>query len=306
MQDQLSTITQKLRLDIDRYKSAILQAGMAANGALCTCDLFFWFTANRSAAITSAFTDAIESRNHFVGPALVRIQMSSLLTLYAANYHERGPHEFVEEWMKGKVVSQMHDNSADGGKRMHDGYLLQRIDKEIPDHVGSISDLYGVASGWVHLDPKFFHSLTQMFSEDGKVQFRLFGTQFEIPMMKTQDELNWVVNMISINNLMIGKLLMWASCKQGMWGGLTNEEFQMSTIKIDRLETVATANGLEAVLLDRGNIGGSKRFLLWVNETNPKKNLAYVEFPTRKQAEDFTNWYFQNLSEAHASTPTTE
>ena len=305
MQDQLSALTQNLRQDIDRYKSAILQAGMAANGALCICDLFFWFTANRSAAITSAFTDAIESRNHFVGPALVRIQLSSILTLYAAHYHERGPHEFVEEWMKGKAVSQMRDNSADGGKLMRDGNLLQRIDEELPDHVGSISELYGVASGWIHLDPKFFRSLTQMFSEDGQAQFRLFGTQFDIPMMKTQDELNWVESMISINNLMIARLLMWASCKQEMWGGLTNEEFRMSTIKIDRLEIVATANGLEAVLLDRGNVGASKRFLLWVNETNPKKNLVYVEFPTREQAKDFTNWYFQNLREAHASTPTT-
>ena len=299
-------MTQNLRQDIDRYKSAILQSGMAANGALCTCDLFFWFTANRSAAITSAFTDAIERRNHFVGPALVRIQMASLLTLYAAHYHERGPHEFVEEWMKGKAVSQMHDNSADGGKLMRDGYLLQRIDKELPDHVGSISELYGVASGWIHLDPKFFHSLTQTVSEDGKFQFRLFGPQFDIPVMKTKDELNWARSMLSINNLMIANLLMWASCKQEMWGGSTDEGFQTSTFKIDQLEAVAVANGLEATMLDRGNVGDVNRFLLWVNKTNPKKNLAYVAFATREQAETFAEWYFHNLSDAHSQTSIAE
>ena len=298
MQDQTTIMVQDLRLDIDRYQSVMLQSGLAANGALCACDLFFWFIAARSAAITSVFADTIENRNHFVSPSLLRTQLSGLLTLYAAQYHEKGPHEFVEEWMKGAAVGQMFDNRSSGGKRMTDGNLLKRIDQELPNAVGSIEKLYAMTSGWVHIDPKFFHSLTQDVGEDGKVQLRLFGPQFDIPQMKAEDEQNWVQSMLSINNLMIAKLLMWAACKQQIWSALTSEEFHPSSFKVDRLEIVGTTGELEAVLLDRGNVTDGKRFLVWINETNPKKNLAYLEFPVREQAETFVKWYLQELGDA--------
>ena len=61
----------------------------------------------------------------------------------------------------------MLDDSGNGGRLMRDGHLLKRIDDELLDHVGSIGELYGMASGWVHLDPKFFHALTQFVGEEG-------------------------------------------------------------------------------------------------------------------------------------------
>ena len=298
MPDEISILVQNLRQDVERYKGAMLQAGLAANGSLCTCDLFFWFIAKRSAAITSAFADAIQQRNHFVSPALVRMQLSSLLGLYAAQCHEQGPHEFVEDWMKGKAMSQMRDNGTTGGQLMRDGHLLKRIDDELPDDAGSIEELYGMASGWVHLDPKFFHALTQSVGEKGQVQFLLYGPEYEIPHLNKDDERNWSISMLSINNLMMGRLLMWAACKQNVWGGLTSDDFEMSPVKINQPETVIAANGLEAVLLDRGEVDDGERFLLWVNAVNPKRNLAYVGFPKMEQANTFANWYFQNLSDA--------
>ena len=269
MQDQLTTMVKKLRQDTDRYKRANMQSGMAANGALCTCDLFFWFVAQRSAAITSVFADVLESRNHFVGPALVRMQLSGLLTLYAANYHGKGTHEFVEEWMKGNTVGQMRDDSTDGGKLMNEKYLLQRIDKGLSAAVGSTGKLYGIASGWVHLDPKFFGSLIQNIGDNGDFQFRLYSEQFSIPRMKTDDELNWATNMIHINNLMVAKLFMWASCKQGAWGGLASVDYSTTTIEIPRFDTIVETNGLEIILLDRGGADDEPRFLLWVNQKTP-------------------------------------
>ena len=294
MQDQFTAMVQQLRQDTDRYKRAIMQSSMAAKGAFCTCDFFFWFIAKRSAAITSVFADILESRNHFVGPALVRMQLSGLLALYAARYHEKGPHEFVEEWMNGKAVSQMRDNSANGGELMREGHLLQRIDKELSDAVGSIEKLYGAASGWIHLDPKFFMSVIESIRDNGEFQFSLYSVQFTIPSLKTGDEVNWATSMISINNLIIANLLMWASCKQGMWGGHAGINYSTSTIEIPRFDTLVETNGLEFILLDRGGADDEARFFLWVNQKTPKKNLAYLTFDTKEQAEVFTDWYVQN------------
>ena len=299
MQDQLTAMVQKLREDTDRYKRAVMQSSMAAKGAFCTCDLFFWFIAKRSAAITSVFVDVLESRNHFVGPALVRMQLSGLLTLYAANYHEKGTHEFVEDWMKGTAVGQMLDDSANGGKLMREGHLLGRIDKELPAAVGSIGKLYGVASGWVHLDPKCFGSLIQSIGDNGDFQLLLYSDQFTIPSMKADDELNWATSMISINNLLVAKLLMWASCKQGMWGGPTNVDFSTSTIEVPRCDTLVETDEWEIVLLDRGGADQEARFLLWVNQKTPKKNLAYLTFDAKEQAEVFTDWYVQILPKSY-------
>ena len=305
MQDQLTAIVQKLSEDTDRYKRTVMQSSMAAEGAFCTCDFFFWFIAKRSAAITNVFVDMLESRNHFVGPALVRMQLSGLLTLYAANYHQKGTHEFVKDWMNGTAVSQMLDDSANGGKLMREGHLLERIYKELTAAVGNIGKLYGVASGWVHLDPQFFRSLIQSFGDNREFQLLLSSDQFTIPSMKTVDELNWATSMISINNLIVGKLLMWASCKQDMWGGPTDVDYSTSVIEIHRFDTMVETNGMEIILMDRGGKDDEARFLLWVNQKTPKKNLAYLTFNTKEQADAFTDWYVQNLPKPCTQIPYT-
>ena len=230
----------------------------------------------------------------------MRLQLSSVLGLQAARYHEKGLHECVEEWMKGKPFSQMLDDSGNGGRLMRDGHLLKRIDDELPDHVGSIGELYGMASGWVHLDPKFFHALTQFVGEEGPVQFLLYGSEYEIPRLQVEDERNWAINMLSINNLIIGHLIAWSACKQEIWGHFkwarTGDE--ISTVKIEPQEIVVKFNGLEAVLVEQGDVHESERFSLWVNSTSPSKNLAYAKFGTKAQAEEFASWYIQNISES--------
>lgn len=297
MHDAISNAVQGLRHDIKRFRNTTIQSAIAAQGALDHCDLFLWFVAQRSAAITSEFADAIEQRNHFISPALVRMQLSSLLGLYAANYHEKGAHEFVGEWMNGKAIANMLDNSPNGGKRMTDGHLLERIDQDLPNRVGSIEGLYGAASGWIHLDPRFFYSLTEEIDDDGHFKFRLYGRQFTIPPMAVKDELTWVQSMVSINNLITAKLLSWAACKQEMFGGLTNVDEETGTVEILPLETVGDVNGFEAVLLPQARQNEGAIFSLWINDTKitPKRNLAYVVFPTKEQAMEFANWYIRIL-----------
>jgi len=293
MDEEISNAVQRLRHDIARFRNATLQSAMAAQGAHDHCDLFLWFVARRSAAITSEFADAIEQRNHFVGPALVRMQLSSLLGLYAANYHQDGAHEFVGEWMNGKAISNMLDNSPDGGKRMTEGRLLNLIDQELPNSVGSIGGLYGAASGWIHLDPKFFYSLIEKVDDDGRFEIRLYGEQFTIPPMTVNDELTWVQSMVSINNLIIAKLLSWAACKQERFGEITNVEEETGTVEILPLEGVGDVNGFEAVLLPQATQDEGAIFSLWINDTEarPKRNLAYVVFPARELAMEFANQY---------------
>lgn len=303
MHDEISNALKGLRHDIERFRNAALQSASAAQGALDHCDLFLWFVAQRSAAITSEFADAIERRNHFVAPALVRMQLSSLLGLYAANYHEKDAHEFVGEWMNGKAIGSMLDNSPGGGKRMTEGRLLERIDQELPNRVGSIGGLYGASSGWIHLDPKFFHSLTEKIDDDGRFEFRLYGEQFTIPPMTVKDELTWVRSLVGINNLIVAKLLSWAACKQEMFGKITNNGEETGTIEILSLEIVGDLNGFEAVLLPQATQDEGVTFSLWINDTKitPKRNLAYVVFPTRELAVEFANQYVRILLTAETA-----
>ena len=137
-------------------------------------------------------------------------------------------------------------------------------------------------------------SVIESIRDNGEFQFSLYSVQFTIPSLKTDDELNWATSMISINNLIIANLLMWASCKQGMWGGHARINYSTSTIEIPRFDTLVETNGLEFILLDRGGADDEARFFLWVNQKTPKKNLAYLTFDTKEQAEVFTDWYVQN------------
>ena len=111
--------------------------------------------------------------------------------------------------------------------------------------------------------------------------------------MQIKDELNWAVSMTSINNLMIGKLLSWAACKQEMFGSAISVDQPMVAVEIVPQEVVVEVDGYEAVVLPLDVQGEGTRFSLWVNDTTtkPKRNLAYVVLPTMERAEEFANWY---------------
>ena len=301
MDEKLETLVQQLRYDEERYQRYLRLSGTVAGGSFCTCDHFFWFIVRRSKAITSTFADLMEQRNHFVAPALVRLQMSSLLGIQAGRCHEKGLHECVEEWMLGKAFPSMKD---DRGKPMSDGNLLKRLAEQITNSIGEISILYGVASGWVHLDPKFFYATLQHIGDDGEVSFLLDAPEHKIPSLGTEDEINWTVNMISINNLIIANLMRWTACKQEQWGHFkwTGDETTISGIRINPQEIIVQVENLEAILVAQDDAQENEKFVLWLNDTGPFRNVAFAKFATKEQAGHFATEYINHYLETKAAS----
>ena len=307
MDEKLVNLIQRLREQEERYRKCLMLSGSAAGGSFCTCDQFFYFIGRRSKAITATFADLMEQRNHFVAPALVRLQTSGLLGIQAARCHEKGLHECVEEWMGGKAFGSMKD---DRGEPMSESNLLKRIAEQIPNSIGEINTLYGVASGWVHLDPKFFYATLQRIGDDGEVSFLLDAPEHEIPLLGTEDEINWTVSMIGINNLVIANLIRWPACKQEQWGHFkwASGETTISGIRINPREFVFQAGTLEAALAEQDDDRENERFILWINDTAPFRNLAFVKCATKEQAKlfavEYMNQYLNTAErDAHDRIP---
>ena len=302
MDKKLEPMVQKLRDDEERYQRWIRLSGTVAGGSFCICDQFFWFIARRSKAFTATFADLMEQRNHFVAPALVRLQMSGLLGIQAGRCHEKGLHECVEEWMMGKAFASMKD---DRGKPMSEGNLMKRLAEQLPNSIWEINTLYGVASGWVHLDPKFFYATLQHVGDDGEVSFLLDAPEHKIPSLGTEDEINWAVNMISINNLIIANLMRWTACKQEQWGHFkwTEDETTICGIRINAQECLFQVEGIEAILVVQDDAHENERFVLWINGTGPFRNIVFAKFATKEQAEKFATEYINQYLETKVASP---
>ena len=185
--------------------------------------------------------------------------------------------------MTGVKFASMKD---DRGKPMSERNLMERIAEQIPNSIGKIDTLYGVASGWVHLDPIFFRSTLQDIGEDGEVSFLLDSPEHKIPSMSTEDEINWAYSMRGINNLVIANLMRWTACKQEQWGHFKGavHETAISGIRVNPQEVIVQVENLEAILASQDDAHENEKFVLWINNTSPPRNIAFVKFATKEQA----------------------
>ena len=178
----------------------------------------------------------------------------------------------------------------------------------IRNSVGEIDTLYGVASGWVHLDPKFFYATLQHIGEDGAVSFLLDAPEHKIPFLGIEDEINWAISMIGINNLIIGNLSRWPACKQEQWGHFkwAGDEKTISGIRINPQEFIFQAENLEAILAEQDGTRENEKFVLWINDTDPFRNIAFIKFATKEQAEKFATEYINQYFETKPTSPKEE
>jgi len=117
-------------------------------------DFFGMGVARRSLAMSSGFRSMIEQRNALCALPMVRMQLDTVLRLYAA-YFVTDHQKFCRDVLGGKQIDHM---KSDDGKLMKDSYLRDRVAQRNP----WVVNVYKLTSGWVHLSSRHIFEAMRM------------------------------------------------------------------------------------------------------------------------------------------------
>lgn len=148
------------RLDIFtslRHESKGLVAGVVGKNIL-TEDLFFTSAIGRSVDILDGLSILLKVRNLTCAGALVRLQLDNLMRVFAA-FISCDREKFMKDFLEGVPIRRMKDNE---GEKMNDFRLRRRLSEYYPE----INEIYGKASGYIHLSDAAFNKSWWMGKEE--------------------------------------------------------------------------------------------------------------------------------------------
>jgi len=124
------------------------QISSIEEGKQFTHDFVLWTVINYSFAIIDGFCQMVEQRNELCAGALLRLQIDSILRLYALTLVDDF-HGLLDALIKGKPWYKIKSIE---GKPLRDKYLCEKASERFP----WISSAYDAASGFVHLSKPHF------------------------------------------------------------------------------------------------------------------------------------------------------
>jgi hypothetical protein len=103
----LSKYIENFEKQIDDLKSIFVDG--ATNRSTTYLSIIIWAMLNRSIANVQGFIDAIKQRNFLLIPSILRLQLDSLIRLFAFNLVSN-PYDLAEKvWIKKKEFSEIKD-----------------------------------------------------------------------------------------------------------------------------------------------------------------------------------------------------
>jgi hypothetical protein len=157
---------EELLQHIDNTSKAIINLGrqlFKITPDLFTFDFLLIATLHRTVNINKAFTQCNRDNNFIAAAPLVRINMDSLLRLYAARISEYSMHEFSERVIKGEHIRNM--KSKDNNKqKLTDQFLVQSL-SEI-EGMKWVEKVYAAGNSFVHLSDSIVFSANSLKNID--------------------------------------------------------------------------------------------------------------------------------------------
>lgn len=134
---------------IDNKSRIIIRLGKqlsAIDVKLQPFDLFLIGALNRTANLNKAFTSLSREKNFIAAAALIRINLDSLLRLYAGRISEYDLNTFALKVMGGHHIKRM--KAYNGKEKLNDTYLVNQI-SQIED-MEWVKNIYESGNAFVH------------------------------------------------------------------------------------------------------------------------------------------------------------
>lgn len=202
-----STLTkEQLLAEIDNKSKAIINMGKqlsAITPHLETFDFLLIAALNRTVNISKAYTTLIRDNNFIAAAPLVRINLDTLLRLYASIVSEFDRNAFASKVIGGELIKKM--KFAGTKKDLRDDTLYLELSKV--EGMEWVSDIYKAGSSFIHFEKSHIFSSLKIADEKERTLNMTIGFHDEfIPESEKSGSAVWMNKII---DSIIEQSLLW-------------------------------------------------------------------------------------------------
>lgn len=159
---------EQLLTEIDNKSKAIINMGKqltAITPQMETFDFLLIAALNRTVNISKAYTTLIRDNNFIAAAPLVRINIDTLLRLYASIISEFDRNTFASKVMGGEIIKNMKLNGT--GIKLDDRNLYLELSKI--EGMEWVTDIYKAGSSFVHLEKSHIFSSLKIADDKERI-----------------------------------------------------------------------------------------------------------------------------------------
>lgn len=159
---------EQLLTEIDNKSKAIINMGKQLNAIspqMETFDFLLIAALNRTVNISKAYTTLIRDNNFIAAAPLVRINIDTLLRLYASIISEFDRNTFASKVMGGEPIRKMKLNGTK--KDLRDDTLYLELSKI--EGMEWVEDIYKAGSSFIHLGKSHIFSSLKIADDEERI-----------------------------------------------------------------------------------------------------------------------------------------
>ncbi|WP_028871408.1 hypothetical protein [Psychroserpens burtonensis] len=159
---------EQLLIEIDNKSKAIINMGQqltAITPKMEIFDIFLIAALNRTVNISKAYTSLIRDNNFIAAAPLVRINIDTLLRLYASIISEYDRNTFASKVMGGELIKKM---KLRGTKQNLSDFLLYTEISKV-ENMEWVTDIYKAANSFVHLEKSHIFSSLKVADDKERI-----------------------------------------------------------------------------------------------------------------------------------------
>lgn len=161
MSSQADIEAEQVLRDIERAEDELKQVwkdSIPQNSPIVPTHFYLAGIVNRALYHSKAFREMILANNSFVACALIRLQLDTVMRLYAL-FWVSNPDEFSMDVYRGIPINKLKDAT---GMLLTDKYLREKLESRNP----WVHSVYESANGYIHFSSKHIFSGLQITDED--------------------------------------------------------------------------------------------------------------------------------------------
>jgi hypothetical protein len=198
--------TEQLLTEIDNKSKAIINLGKqltAITPKMETFDIFLIAALNRTVNISKAYTTLIRDNNFIAAAPLIRINIDTLLRLYASIISEYDRNTFASKVIGGELIKKMKLN---GTKQNLSDFLLYTELSKIHG-MNWVTEIYKAGSSFVHFEKS--HIFSSLKVTDNKNRIINMSIGFHDSFIPESEKLGSAVWMNKIVDSIINQAQIW-------------------------------------------------------------------------------------------------
>lgn len=159
---------EQLLSEIDNKSKAIINMGKQLNAITPQIEIFDFLliaALNRTVNISKAYTTLIRDNNFIAAAPLVRINIDTLLRLYASIISEFDRNTFASKVMDGELIKKMKLKGTK--KDLRDDTLYLELSKT--EGMEWVEDIYKAGSSFIHLEKSHIFSSLKIADDKERI-----------------------------------------------------------------------------------------------------------------------------------------